>query len=72
MAMATPRRAVRKKVEETVPEVLDHLGEQLLTIETAKIEINRLARHARAMGATWQQIGAKVGISAQEARQRFS
>lgn len=56
----------------TVPEILNDVGRQLVTFEVAQIERKRLVRPARTHGATWQQIGAKLGISAHEARDRYA
>lgn len=73
MAVVITKTRRRRTLEpETVPEILAHVGDLLVTIEAAKIELDRQARRARARGATWQQIAAKLGVSPQTARQRYS
>ncbi len=59
----------------TVPAVVDWVSDRLRALEVQREEIAgeqaKTAVHARAMGMTWEQIGAAVGISRQSAHQRW-
>lgn len=50
---------------------LDLLTDAATALTQAQTDVDSYARHARAEGATWSQIGAILGITKQRAQQRY-
>ncbi|MBJ7600828.1 hypothetical protein [Candidatus Nephthysia bennettiae] len=65
--MPRPRRGLSDQQRA----VLDRAWEAQLEAECAARERDELAREAVALGASWREIGAAVGISPQAAHRRY-
>ena len=51
---------------------LDDFATATFLLDEARSTVDRLARHARAEGATWGQLARRAGITPQSAQQRWS
>ncbi len=65
--MARPRR----ELSDQQRVVLDRAWEAQLEVERAAQERDELAREAVALGASWREIAAAVGVSPQAAHERY-
>jgi len=61
----------RRELSDQQRAVLDQTWEAQLQVERAAQERDELAREAVALGASWREIAAAVGLSPQAAHQRY-
>jgi len=61
----------RRELSDEQRTVLDRAWEAQLQAERAGQERDELAREAVALGASWREIAAAVGVSPQAAHQRY-
>jgi len=61
----------RRELSDQQRVVLDRAWEAQLEVERAAQERDELAREAVALGASWREIAAAVGVSPQAAHERY-